>query len=121
MLDEADAGRLPALHFLDLDTDVVERELQRSRDGERPGPHAENILRDLGIVAGGAGMSETRFYQTGTFAVGNRLLERPRRRYRPTPSAPTRSPRATAPARAAARRSARATRSTPRCAPPAVA
>ncbi len=39
------------LHFLDLKIDVVERELERMRGGGRPGPHAENIVRDLGIVA----------------------------------------------------------------------
>jgi pyruvate ferredoxin oxidoreductase alpha subunit len=38
------------LHFLDLKRDVVERELERMRGDRRPGPHAENILRDLGIV-----------------------------------------------------------------------
>jgi len=39
--------------FLDLDTAVVERELRRAREDPRPGPHAENILREAGIVAGG--------------------------------------------------------------------
>lgn len=39
------------LHFLDLDVDLVERELARSRAGSRSGPHAENMLRDLGTVA----------------------------------------------------------------------
>jgi pyruvate ferredoxin oxidoreductase alpha subunit len=39
--------------FLDLDTAVVERELRRARQDPRPGPHAENILREAGIVAGG--------------------------------------------------------------------
>jgi hypothetical protein len=38
------------LHFLDLDSDLVERELERASNG-RAGPHEENILRDLGIVA----------------------------------------------------------------------
>ncbi|HEX6117052.1 MAG TPA: hypothetical protein VFY99_08115 [Solirubrobacterales bacterium] len=46
--DRLETGRL---HFLDLDTDRVERELARMRAGERPGPHAENMIRDLGIVA----------------------------------------------------------------------
>jgi len=40
-----------ALYFLDLDKDVVERELERMRTHARPGPHAENIVRELGIVA----------------------------------------------------------------------
>jgi pyruvate ferredoxin oxidoreductase alpha subunit len=39
------------LHFLDLNRDVVERELARASAGERPGPHAENIVRELGVVA----------------------------------------------------------------------
>ncbi|HKE80155.1 MAG TPA: transketolase C-terminal domain-containing protein, partial [Solirubrobacteraceae bacterium] len=54
MLDEAKAGRLGRLTFLDLDTELVERELARGRSERRPGPHAENMLRDLGIVAAGA-------------------------------------------------------------------
>ncbi len=45
-------GRVGRLTFLDLDTAVVERELRRSAQ-PRSGPHAENILRDVGIVAGG--------------------------------------------------------------------
>jgi pyruvate ferredoxin oxidoreductase alpha subunit len=53
MLAQALAGQLPELHFLDLRTDVIERELERTRDGGRPGPHAESILRDLRIVASG--------------------------------------------------------------------
>jgi pyruvate ferredoxin oxidoreductase alpha subunit len=39
------------LTFLDLNWDVVERELARMTAGRRSGPHAENILRDVGIVA----------------------------------------------------------------------
>jgi pyruvate ferredoxin oxidoreductase alpha subunit len=39
--------------FLDLDTELVERELRRSRELDRPGPHAENVLRDVGVVAAG--------------------------------------------------------------------
>jgi pyruvate ferredoxin oxidoreductase alpha subunit len=38
------------LHFLDLDAQLVERELQRLSEKRRSGPHAENILRDVGIV-----------------------------------------------------------------------
>ena len=51
LADRLEPGRL---HFLDLKRDVVERELERMRGGRRPGPHAENILRDLGIVAAGS-------------------------------------------------------------------
>jgi pyruvate ferredoxin oxidoreductase alpha subunit len=54
MLADATAGRLGRLTFLDMDTELVERELARGRDQVRSGPHAENMLRDLGIVAGGA-------------------------------------------------------------------
>jgi pyruvate ferredoxin oxidoreductase alpha subunit len=46
--DRLHEGRLT---FLDLDTDRVERELERMRGTGRTGPHAENILRDMGIVA----------------------------------------------------------------------
>jgi pyruvate ferredoxin oxidoreductase alpha subunit len=47
--DRIEPGRL---HFLDLNRELVERELDRMRKGRRPGPHAENTVRDLGIVAG---------------------------------------------------------------------
>jgi len=53
LLDDLEEGRLAELEFLDLRRDVVERELQRGREQGRPGPHAENILRELGIVAAG--------------------------------------------------------------------
>ena len=56
LLDDVLGDRLdPArLHFLDLDHALVQRELERSRRGERPGPHAEHMLRDVGTVASGA-------------------------------------------------------------------
>jgi pyruvate ferredoxin oxidoreductase alpha subunit len=50
LLDDAIEDRLEPLTFLDLDREVVERELVRMRDHHRPGPHAENIVRDMGIV-----------------------------------------------------------------------
>jgi pyruvate ferredoxin oxidoreductase alpha subunit len=55
-LEEVLAGRVDPqrLHFLDLDLELVQRELTRSRHGSRPGPHAENMLRDVGTVASGA-------------------------------------------------------------------
>ncbi|MCL2656484.1 MAG: pyruvate ferredoxin oxidoreductase [Betaproteobacteria bacterium] len=43
---QAIEGRLEALHFLDLDREVVERELARERSERRTGPTAVNILRD---------------------------------------------------------------------------
>ena len=48
---EAVADRLEPLSFLDLDRERVEAELARMAVGGRSGPHAENILRESGIVA----------------------------------------------------------------------
>ncbi|MDX3387243.1 transketolase C-terminal domain-containing protein [Streptomyces niveiscabiei] len=48
LLDDALAGRLGELTFLDLDTELVERELARMARTRRSGPSAENILRDMG-------------------------------------------------------------------------
>jgi len=42
---------LDELNFLDLDWDIVNRELARGKQQRRAGPTAENILRDLGQVA----------------------------------------------------------------------
>jgi pyruvate ferredoxin oxidoreductase alpha subunit len=41
------------LTFLDLDRGLVESELRRIAASPRSGPHAENILRDVGAVAAG--------------------------------------------------------------------
>jgi pyruvate ferredoxin oxidoreductase alpha subunit len=56
LLDDVLKGRVDPkrLHFLDLDFALVQRELERSRQGKRPGPHAEHMLRDIGTVASGA-------------------------------------------------------------------
>jgi pyruvate ferredoxin oxidoreductase alpha subunit len=56
LLDDVLGSRLDPrqLHFLDLDKGLVQRELERSRHGTRPGPHAEAMLRDVGTVASGA-------------------------------------------------------------------
>lgn len=51
MLADAAAGTLDELTFLDLDHDLVARELDRVRTHPRSGPAAENILRDIGVVA----------------------------------------------------------------------
>jgi pyruvate ferredoxin oxidoreductase alpha subunit len=50
---DAAADRLGGATFLDLDTGLVERELERMGATRRSGPHAENILRDIGSVAAG--------------------------------------------------------------------
>ena len=53
LLEKIVAGRIgpERLIFLDLKWDVVERELARMTSGTRSGPNAENILRDVGVVA----------------------------------------------------------------------
>ena len=48
---EAEQDALPPLTFLDLDWDVVNKQLARERDVRRSGPAAENMLRDIGTVA----------------------------------------------------------------------
>jgi pyruvate ferredoxin oxidoreductase alpha subunit len=35
-----------------MDWKLVERELERLQAKRRSGPHAENILRDVGVIAG---------------------------------------------------------------------
>jgi pyruvate ferredoxin oxidoreductase alpha subunit len=47
VVDRAVGGRLPALSFADLNSDLVDRELARTREGGHHGPTAENILRHL--------------------------------------------------------------------------
>jgi pyruvate ferredoxin oxidoreductase alpha subunit len=51
LADRLDEGRLT---FLDLDWRLVERELVRIGSKRRSGPHAENMLKDLGVVAAGS-------------------------------------------------------------------
>lgn len=53
VLNAAESGELADVHFLDLNRDVVEGELERERQTMRSGPVAENILRDLGPAACG--------------------------------------------------------------------
>jgi pyruvate ferredoxin oxidoreductase alpha subunit len=48
MLGEAIADRLPPLTFLDLNEDIVNRQLAREAGMRRSGPIAENLLRDIG-------------------------------------------------------------------------
>jgi pyruvate ferredoxin oxidoreductase alpha subunit len=53
LLEDAVAEELEPLRFLDLNRELVERELQRTRASRQSGPHAENMLRDIGVVAAG--------------------------------------------------------------------
>jgi pyruvate ferredoxin oxidoreductase alpha subunit len=53
LFTDAIADRLEPLTFLDMDWDVVNRELERMGSSRASGPHAENILRDVGPVAAG--------------------------------------------------------------------
>jgi pyruvate ferredoxin oxidoreductase alpha subunit len=50
LLDRAvDGAGLEPLEFLDLDHDLVDRELARQRTDRRSGPAAENMLKDVGV------------------------------------------------------------------------
>jgi pyruvate ferredoxin oxidoreductase alpha subunit len=51
LFSQAADDSLQPLTFLDLNHDLVEKELQREGERRRSGPAAENILRDLGVVA----------------------------------------------------------------------
>ncbi len=47
--------QLEALHFMDLEWNIVNKELDRERSTRRSGPIAENILRDLGQTKSNVG------------------------------------------------------------------
>ena len=51
LFEQAGRDELEELNFLDLNWDVVNREILRGQQQRRAGPSAENILRDLGPVA----------------------------------------------------------------------
>jgi pyruvate ferredoxin oxidoreductase alpha subunit len=51
LFTDAAADRLEPLTFLDLNRDLVDAELRRTEQRRRSGPAAENMLRDLGVVA----------------------------------------------------------------------
>ena len=51
MLAQAGEGRLAELSFLDLRTDLIDRELGRRDDVHRTGPHAAHLLRETGVPA----------------------------------------------------------------------
>jgi pyruvate ferredoxin oxidoreductase alpha subunit len=53
LFEQGCADQLGRLTFLDLDTELVARELARMGADQRSGPHAENMLRDIGAVAAG--------------------------------------------------------------------
>jgi pyruvate ferredoxin oxidoreductase alpha subunit len=55
VFSEAVEGRLELVTFLDLDHAMVERVLARERELRHSGPIAENILRELGVVAAKVG------------------------------------------------------------------
>ncbi|MBE2257603.1 MAG: pyruvate ferredoxin oxidoreductase [Candidatus Accumulibacter sp.] len=48
---KATRGELEHLTFLDLDWDVVNKQLERERTTRRSGPAAESMLRDVGVIA----------------------------------------------------------------------
>jgi len=53
LFQEAAEDRLEPLTFLDMDWDIVNRELARMASSRSSGPSAENMLRDSGPVAAG--------------------------------------------------------------------
>ncbi len=55
VVEEAAAERLEDVHFLDLNWDVVNREVARWDDCRRCGPVAESILRDMPAPVGAVG------------------------------------------------------------------
>ena len=48
IIERAFDDTLPELTFVDLDVELINRELERHREQRRSGPMAENLLRDLG-------------------------------------------------------------------------
>jgi len=52
LFEKAARDELEALHFLDLNWDIVNREIARGQQQRRSGSIAENILRDLATSAG---------------------------------------------------------------------
>jgi len=51
LFEKACAGELPLNTFLDLDWKAVNKQLEREKVQRRSGPIAENLLRDVGVVA----------------------------------------------------------------------
>ncbi len=50
LVQRAMTNSLPDLTFVDLNLQLIERELQRNKDQKRSGPMAENLLKDLGTL-----------------------------------------------------------------------
>ena len=59
LIADAVRGDLPALTFLDLDHDAVDRERDRMAKTRRSGPSAENLLRDRGALSSSYPRSES--------------------------------------------------------------
>jgi len=51
LFEDAERDALEQVTFLDLDTGVVDAELERERNVRRTGPTAESVLRSIGTVA----------------------------------------------------------------------
>ncbi len=51
MLDKGVRDEIEEPHFHDINMEVIRRELDRLKTLQRPGPSAESILRDVGLVA----------------------------------------------------------------------
>lgn len=51
LFERAERGELEPLSFLDLNWDIVNREIERAKLTRRSGPIAENILKEIGAVA----------------------------------------------------------------------
>ncbi len=50
LVQRAMTNSLPDLTFVDLNLQLIERELQRNKEQKRSGPMAENLLKDLGTL-----------------------------------------------------------------------
>jgi pyruvate ferredoxin oxidoreductase alpha subunit len=51
LFEQAGRDELETLNFLDLNWDIVNREIERGKQQRRTGPTAENILRELATVS----------------------------------------------------------------------
>jgi len=51
LFNQAEAGKLESVTFLNLNKEIVDNQLIREQNNRRSGPIAENLLRDIGVVA----------------------------------------------------------------------